>query len=109
DGVFTELAPRCDKQRVQLHNEVEAACRMMADRRRLEQILTNLIDNAIKFNRPAGKVIVTATRAQEDGHMLLKVRDTGPGIPAEQLARVFERFYRVDKARSRAAGGTGLG
>jgi two-component system phosphate regulon sensor histidine kinase PhoR len=73
----------------------------------LEQILINLVDNAIKFNRPGGNVVVTV---QEDqAHQIIKVRDTGPGIPAEHLPRVFERFYRVDKARSRQMGGTGLG
>jgi two-component system phosphate regulon sensor histidine kinase PhoR len=79
----------------------------MADRRRLEQILINLVDNAIKFNRPQGEVIVSAAVAEAD--TIIRVRDTGPGIPPEHLPRVFERFYRVDKARSRELGGTGLG
>jgi two-component system phosphate regulon sensor histidine kinase PhoR len=109
DEVFTGLAPRCKKQRVQLHNRVAASWVVMADHRRLEQILTNLVDNAIKFNRPGGEVSVMADTSDDDGHHLIRVRDTGPGIPPEHLPRVFERFYRVDKARSRDAGGTGLG
>ncbi len=78
-----------------------------ADRRRLEQVLLNLIDNAIKFNRPGGTVRVTGS--VEDARPILVVEDTGIGIPADSLEKVFNRFYRVDKARSREMGGTGLG
>src|SRR5581483_1097345 len=109
DEVFLALGPRCHKLRVQLCNEVTEACHVIADRRRLEQILTNLADNAIKFNRPDGKVVITASAAEDDSQILISVRDTGTGIPAHDLPRVFERFYRVDKARSRDLGGTGLG
>jgi two-component system phosphate regulon sensor histidine kinase PhoR len=107
--VFNGLQPRGDRHRVRLHNPVPASCQVTADRRRLEQILTNLVDNAIKFNRPGGTVSVTAALTEDGTHHLIKVRDSGPGIPQEHLARVFERFYRVDQARSREAGGTGLG
>jgi two-component system phosphate regulon sensor histidine kinase PhoR len=92
---------------VTLQSQVAEDFHIDADRRRIEQILINLVDNAIKFNRPGGVVTVLA-QAQEDGR-LITVRDTGPGIPPEHLSRVFERFYRLDKARSREAGGTGLG
>jgi two-component system phosphate regulon sensor histidine kinase PhoR len=109
EDVFTGLAPRCAKQRVRLRNEVATTCVVTADRRRLEQILTNLVDNAIKFNRPGGEVIVTAAISDDESYHLIKVRDTGPGLAPEHLTRVFERFYRVDKARSRDLGGTGLG
>lgn len=105
--VFTGLAPRSQVHQVQLRNEVTETCQVFADRRRLEQILINLVDNAIKFNRPQGAVIVSA--AVTDEQTIIRVRDTGPGIPPEHLPRVFERFYRVDKARSRELGGTGLG
>ncbi|PIQ84775.1 MAG: PAS domain-containing sensor histidine kinase [Candidatus Omnitrophica bacterium CG11_big_fil_rev_8_21_14_0_20_63_9] len=77
------------------------------DPERLRQIFINLIDNAIKFNKSAGQVEITAT--VEGAMARVAVRDTGSGIPTEDLPRVFERFYRVDKARSRALGGTGLG
>jgi len=78
------------------------------DRVHLEQALVNLLDNAVKFNRPDGEVRVDATRAQDD-LVRIAISDTGIGIPSADLPRLFERFYRVDKARSRAMGGTGLG
>ncbi|HEX3880756.1 MAG TPA: ATP-binding protein [Bryobacteraceae bacterium] len=74
---------------------------------RLEQVWVNLLDNAIKFNRPDGEVRVEMRR--EPDRAIVRVCDTGLGIPSRDLPRVFERFYRVDKARSRATGGTGLG
>ncbi len=107
DEVFSGLAPRAAKSGVLLDNKVSGAIDVTADRHRLEQILVNLVDNAIKFNHPGGQVAVAAEIVQ-DG-ILVKVRDTGQGISAEHLPRVFERFYRVDRARSREAGGTGLG
>jgi two-component system phosphate regulon sensor histidine kinase PhoR len=71
-------------------------------------IVRNLVENAVKYTPPGGHVAVNA-RAGEDGSAVLEVEDDGPGIPAEHLPRIFERFYRVDKARSREMGGTGLG
>ncbi|HUC84867.1 MAG TPA: ATP-binding protein, partial [Candidatus Acidoferrales bacterium] len=79
-----------------------------ADADRLDQVFANLVDNAIKYGRANGKVTVNG-RKLEDGRLELFVQDDGPGIPPEALDRVFERFYRVDKARSRDQGGTGLG
>jgi two-component system phosphate regulon sensor histidine kinase PhoR len=73
----------------------------------LERLVSNLLDNAVKYNRPGGRVAV-AVRRVEDG-VEIEVSDTGIGIPADALPRIFERFYRVDKARSREEGGTGLG
>ncbi len=105
--VFNGLSHRAAKHGVTLHHQVAEDFYVNADRRRLEQILINLVDNAIKFNRPGGSVTVLSQDAG-DGQ-IIKVCDTGPGIPPEHLPRVFERFYRVDKARSREAGGTGLG
>jgi two-component system phosphate regulon sensor histidine kinase PhoR len=74
---------------------------------RLEQMLTNLIDNAVKFNRESGSV--TVSFARNDARDLINVADTGEGISNEHLQRIFERFYRTDRARSREIGGTGLG
>jgi two-component system phosphate regulon sensor histidine kinase PhoR len=81
---------------------------VLAERGRLEQALVNLLDNAIKFNRPSGEVRVEVRRESGD-NVRIVVTDTGIGIPSTDLSRVFERFYRVDKARSREMGGTGLG
>lgn len=75
---------------------------------RLEQALMNLLVNAVKFNRPGGEVRAQARRA-DDRSIEISVSDTGIGIPSQDLPRIFERFYRVDKARSRRVGGTGLG
>jgi len=83
-------------------------CAVIGYRFRLEQVLVNLLDNAVKFNRPDGEVSVQCCHA-EDGRVRITVSDTGIGIPSEDLKRIFERFYRVDKARTRSAGGTGLG
>lgn len=78
------------------------------DRNRLTQVLHNLIDNAIRYTPGGGRVTVRA-EAGSDGYVTVSVADTGPGIPREHLPRLFERFYRVDRARSRSSGGTGLG
>jgi two-component system phosphate regulon sensor histidine kinase PhoR len=75
---------------------------------KLEQAFVNLLDNAVKFNRPGGDVWVEASRAASN-RVAITVTDTGIGIPSEDLPRICERFYRVDKARSREVGGTGLG
>ena len=78
-----------------------------ADAARLQEVLYNLLDNAVKYSRPGGKVRLEATR--RDDKVVLSVNDTGVGIPEADLPRIFERFYRADKARSRELGGTGLG
>lgn len=81
--------------------------RLMADETLLEQAITNLLDNAVKYTQDGGKITVTGM--DEEGRIRIEVADTGMGIPAKDLPRIFERFYRVDKARSREMGGTGLG
>jgi len=85
---------------------VEPEVKVFADPHRLLQMLTNLIDNAIKFNRQGGTVSI---RYESQNGDRISVEDTGEGIPAHHLDRLFERFYRVDRARSRELGGTGLG
>jgi signal transduction histidine kinase len=80
---------------------------VFGDRERLHQVLFNLLDNAVRLTPPGGEVVVSAHRV--DGRCEVSVTDTGPGIPAEHLPRLFERFYRVDPARARDDGGTGIG
>ena len=80
---------------------------VFADKQLMEELIYNLCDNAIRYNKKDGSV--TVTTGIENGHTFLSVKDTGIGISAEHQERVFERFYRVDKSRSKATGGTGLG
>jgi two-component system, OmpR family, phosphate regulon sensor histidine kinase PhoR len=104
--VFTSLAARASAREIVLENRVDQTASVFADGRRLEQMLTNLVDNAIKFNREGGRVSVKCQNGFRDR---ILVEDTGEGIPTQHLPRIFERFYRVDRARSRDMGGTGLG
>jgi two-component system phosphate regulon sensor histidine kinase PhoR len=95
-------------RKVQVHRTLPTGEFVSGRKMRVEQVLVNLLDNAVKFNRPGGEVWIDAARL-EDGQIRISLADSGIGIPSEDLPRVFERFYRVDRARSRAAGGTGLG
>jgi two-component system phosphate regulon sensor histidine kinase PhoR len=106
--VLDDLSSRAEEKRVALENHVPEGLSAQADAERLEQVFFNLIENAIKYGRERGRVTVGA-RAGDDGKVQLWVQDDGPGVPAESRDRVFERFYRVDRARSRESGGTGLG
>jgi two-component system phosphate regulon sensor histidine kinase PhoR len=103
-----DFAAKAQARGVSLEHEVPPGLVARADPNRLRQVLSNLIDNAIKYGSANGRVVVGG-RVLEDGRVELSVRDDGPGIPPEAAARVFERFYRADKARSRELGGTGLG
>jgi two-component system phosphate regulon sensor histidine kinase PhoR len=105
--VFDDFKARAKGRGVTLVNDVPELS-VRADSIRLEQVLSNLVDNAIKYGRADGRVTVAA-RPGENGKIEVSVLDDGPGLPTEALERVFERFYRVDKARSREQGGTGLG
>jgi two-component system phosphate regulon sensor histidine kinase PhoR len=96
------------QKRLILLNEVPVDLRVQADRDRLTQILVNLVDNAVKYTPQKGQVILGAARGGS-GMVNVWVADTGIGIPSTDLPRITERFYRVDRARSRALGGTGLG
>jgi two-component system phosphate regulon sensor histidine kinase PhoR len=107
EKVFTDLHSKADNKNMTLVNEMPEII-TRGDLNRLDQVLTNLVDNAIKYGRAEGRVTVGG-RNLDDGKLEIFVRDDGPGIPPEALDRVFERFYRVDKARSRDQGGTGLG
>ncbi|MBI5236373.1 MAG: PAS domain-containing sensor histidine kinase [Deltaproteobacteria bacterium] len=89
-------------------NMPDSLPKVSADRDRIEQVVVNLLDNAIKYTGAGGRVKVSA-QADGDSWVRVDVSDTGPGIPDADIPRIFERFYRVDKARSRELGGTGLG
>jgi two-component system phosphate regulon sensor histidine kinase PhoR len=102
---FSGLAAR---RGLVIEREDGASAPVVTDAERLRRILENLVDNAVKYT-PSGGRIAVRTGAGAGGGALVEVRDTGPGIAAEHLPRIFERFYRVDKARSREMGGTGLG
>jgi two-component system phosphate regulon sensor histidine kinase PhoR len=104
-GSFADLAER---KPVALEYADEGAPVVWTDAERVRRILENLVDNAIKYT-PAGGHVRVVTRAGPDRGVVLEVRDDGLGIAPEHLSRIFERFYRVDKARSRDLGGTGLG
>ena len=104
--VCASAAAKASAQNVTLKNNVEPEVMVYADERRLEQMLTNLIDNAIKFSREHGTVAISY---ESDTRDKISVQDNGDGIPSQHLERLFERFYRVDRARSRDMGGTGLG
>jgi two-component system, OmpR family, phosphate regulon sensor histidine kinase PhoR len=107
EKIFSDLNAKAENKNVSLVNEVPEFS-ASADVNRLDQVLANLVDNAIKYGRAEGSVKVGGKKL-DDGKLEIFVQDDGPGIPAEALDRVFERFYRVDKARSRDQGGTGLG
>ena len=106
NDVINSLAAQAASRAITVRNKVQPGTVVFADPRRLEQMLTNLVENAIKFNRDNGEVVI---ECENGDRSRIRVRDTGEGIPAQHLDRLFERFYRVDRARSRELGGTGLG
>jgi two-component system phosphate regulon sensor histidine kinase PhoR len=106
--VLEDLRSRAEEKNVAIENAVADGLMARADADRLEQVLFNLVDNAIKYGRNPGRVIIGG-KEFPDRNVEMWVRDDGPGIPPEARERVFERFYRVDRARSREKGGTGLG
>ena len=87
--------------------DIPPGLHLVCDPLKLRQALNNLIENAIKYSKPEGFVEISAGTAGPE--VFIRVRDNGVGMPAEDLPHIFERFYRVDKARSRETGGTGLG
>jgi two-component system sensor histidine kinase SenX3 len=107
DAVVRTLAAAEQRDiRIDLEEPAGKLC-VLGDRRQLVSALGNLIDNAVKYSEPGSEVWVSAE--VEPDFVGLRVSDTGIGIPARDLDRIFERFYRVDRARSRETGGTGLG
>jgi two-component system, OmpR family, phosphate regulon sensor histidine kinase PhoR len=106
DDVVSSLSAGAASRHIEVRNMVTTEAQVFADPHRLMQMLTNLIDNAIKFNRDGGTVSITFAADERDR---IIVTDSGEGIPSHHLDRLFERFYRADRARSRELGGTGLG
>jgi len=106
NDVISSLTAKAASHGVKLINEIPADVIVRADARRLEQMLLNLLDNGIKFGREGGTVKISY---RSEARHEITVEDNGDGIPAQHLERLFERFYRVDRARSRDMGGTGLG
>jgi two-component system phosphate regulon sensor histidine kinase PhoR len=106
--VVASLSGLAERKGMQLELHDRGAPAVTTDGERLHRILVNLVDNALKYTPDGGRVEVVVAPGPQGG-ALVEVRDNGPGIPSEHLPRIFERFYRVDKARSRELGGTGLG
>jgi len=100
-------ADRAEERRIRLETDLRPDVAIRGDRAQLGLLLSNLVDNALRYTQAKGTVCVRLDAAE--GRAVLQVADTGEGIPAGELPRVFERFYRVDKARARQTGGTGLG
>ena len=107
ERALKNLVPLAKGKDISIEADIGDDCVVMGDDMRLYQMVTNLTDNAIKYTPAGGSVHVSL--AARDGEGVLRVRDSGIGIPKEAIDHIFERFYRVDKARARAVGGTGLG
>jgi len=107
ERVIHMLRPLAETAQVTISCRREPECRLLSTDDDMYQVVFNLVENAIKYNLPGGTVKVAVYRKEDQ--VILEVTDTGVGIPEEDRPKIFNRFYRVDKARSRAAGGTGLG
>ena len=105
--VFKLLIPLADQREIRLKCTMDKDCAVLTLEDDMYQIIFNLVENAIKYNHDGGQVHVRLQRQEDD--VVLRVEDTGVGIPEDAREHIFERFYRVDKARSRQAGGSGLG
>ena len=107
ERVLMSFKAQIKRTNLDIKNELPQGLSINADKDRIEQVFTNLIDNAVKFNRAKG--VIRIYSRDEDNSVKIIVEYSGIGIPAKDVPRIFERFYRVDKARSRELGGTGLG
>lgn len=107
EEVFEQFEGKAEKKDITLELDAPAHVHAYADYQRISQVLTNLVSNAINYSFEGGKVKVILDQSKK--HVTVKVKDQGEGIPPEHRTRIFERFYRVDKSRSREKGGTGLG
>lgn len=102
------MEPVIADKKIQLHLALTED-KVMGHSDMLREVVLNLVDNAVKYNRPGGHVYVTMEKAETGRNLLFTVEDTGIGIPKDKQDRVFERFYRVEESRSKRIGGTGLG
>lgn len=105
--IYTAMALEAKKRNQNLTIEIDDLPRISGDKSRIEQVLINMVSNAIKYTPNGGNIAITA--GSSDDEIWISVKDNGIGIPEEDVPKVFDRFYRVDKARSRESGGTGLG
>ncbi len=109
EDIFEQLESKAEKRgtKIKIKPKELDSCFVKADKQRITQVMTNLIDNAIKYGKDDGKIVVEFE--EDKKYYQISIEDDGPGIPPEHLSRIFERFYRVDKSRSKETGGTGLG
>ena len=107
EKVCRMLSALAEESNVTLHIDMQQDCPILIVADDLYQIVFNLVENGIKYNRSGGTLSITASRDRENAYLCVK--DSGVGIPEDSLSHIFERFYRVDKARSRKSGGSGLG
>ena len=101
------LIPQAAEHNITVRTYFSGGCLVLGERDNVSQIVLNLMENAVKYNNPEGRVDVYVYPENES--VILRVEDTGPGVPEEDMPRIFERFFRIDRARSRQTGGTGLG
>jgi two-component system phosphate regulon sensor histidine kinase PhoR len=107
ESIVNEMKPLADEKNIQLLlGPVNEKLQLFGDKTKLKQVFVNLITNAIKYTEAGSVSILIEEKAN---FAVIIIRDTGIGIPTEDIPRIFERFFRVDKARSRSVGGTGLG
>lgn len=106
DDIIESIKPLAASHEVLIHMDCKPIC-IYANTQQMKELFGNLISNAVKYNKPGGEVWVKVR--EEDRNLIVQVKDNGVGIPKESLSRIFERFYRVDKGRSKKQGGTGLG
>jgi two-component system phosphate regulon sensor histidine kinase PhoR len=106
DDIIDSLKPLAASHEVLIHMDCKPLC-IYANGQQMKELFGNLITNAVKYNKPGGEVWVKVT--EENRNVIIQVKDNGMGIPKDSLGRIFERFYRVDKGRSKKQGGTGLG
>lgn len=108
--VFETLSIRTDQKNIRcvIKKGCESPALVYADQEKIRQVLINLVENAFKYGKPDGNIIASIYKP-DDNHVLVEISDDGIGIESEHLSRIFERFYRTDKARSRDRGGSGLG